>query len=137
MIQIVAGPKGRGKTKLLLDKVNASVNNVPGSIVYLDKSAKHMYELDKKVRLIDVSEFELATPEHFIGFIYGILSQDHDLNAIYFDSFIKISKTTLDTLVDVIKVFENISKKYNIDFVISLSLEDDEVPEYLKQYIIN
>ncbi|MBQ8730897.1 MAG: twitching motility protein PilT [Lachnospiraceae bacterium] len=137
MIQIVAGPKGRGKTKLLLDKVNASVNNVPGSIVYLDKSAKHMYELDKKVRLIDVSEFELATPEHFIGFIYGILSQDHDLHAIYFDSFIKISKTTLDTLVDVIKVFENISKKYNIDFVISLSLEDDEVPEYLKQYIIN
>ena len=43
MIQIIAGEKGKGKTKILLDKVNADVLEAKGSIVYLDKSTKHMY----------------------------------------------------------------------------------------------
>ena len=48
MIQIIAGKKGKGKTKHLLDKVNAEVKEVHGNIVYLDKSSKHMYELNKQ-----------------------------------------------------------------------------------------
>ena len=60
MIQIIAGKKGKGKTKHLLDKVNAEVKEVHGNIVYLDKSSKHMYELNNKVRLIDTSEFDLS-----------------------------------------------------------------------------
>ena len=57
MVQLIVGKKGKGKTKQLLDKVNTEVKEVSGNIVYLDKSAKHMYELNNKVRLIDVSEF--------------------------------------------------------------------------------
>ena len=54
MVQLVVGKKGKGKTKYLLDKVNAEVQNASGNIVYLDKSTKHMYELNNKIRLIDV-----------------------------------------------------------------------------------
>lgn len=72
MIQIIAGKKGKGKTKHLLDKVNAEVKEVHGNIVYLDKSSKHMYELNNKVRLIDTSEFGLSSSDGFIGFICGI-----------------------------------------------------------------
>ena len=63
MIQIIAGKKGKGKTKHLLDKVNAEVKEVHGNIVYLDKSSKHMYELNNKVRLIDTSEFGLSSSD--------------------------------------------------------------------------
>ena len=45
MVQIIAGEKGKGKTKILLDKVNSDVKISKGTIVYLDKSNKHMYEL--------------------------------------------------------------------------------------------
>lgn len=76
MIQIIAGKKGKGKTKHLLDKVNAEVKEVHGNIVYLDKSSKHMYELNNKVRLIDTSEFGLSSSDGFIGFICGIISQN-------------------------------------------------------------
>ena len=55
MIQIIAGRKGKGKTKQLLDKVNAEIKTAHGNIVYLDKSSKHMYELNNRIRLIDVS----------------------------------------------------------------------------------
>ena len=57
MVQLIVGRKGKGKTKHLLDKVNSEVKNISGSIVYLDKSTKHMYELNNKVRLINVSEY--------------------------------------------------------------------------------
>ena len=43
MVQIIAGKKGKGKTKYLLDMANTAVKEAKGSIVYLDKSAKHMY----------------------------------------------------------------------------------------------
>ena len=57
MVQLIVGNKGKGKTKYLLEKVNTEVKDSVGSVVYLDKSPKHMYELNNKVRLIDVSEY--------------------------------------------------------------------------------
>ena len=69
MVQIIAGRKGKGKTKYLLDMANTAVKEAKGSIVYLDKSSKHMYELNNKIRLINVAEFSVSTAEGFIGFI--------------------------------------------------------------------
>ncbi|MFW5672267.1 MAG: twitching motility protein PilT, partial [Acetivibrio ethanolgignens] len=57
MIQIIAGEKGKGKTKILLEKVNTDIKTANGNVVYLDKSTKHMYELNNKVRLINVKDF--------------------------------------------------------------------------------
>ena len=91
MVQLIVGQKGKGKTKQLLDKVNSEVKNIAGNIVYLDKSTKHMYELNNKVRLIDVSQYMIENSSEFIGFVSGILSQDHDLQQMYFDSFLKIA----------------------------------------------
>ena len=72
MVQLIVGKKGKGKTKYLLDKVNTAIQDAHGSIVYLDKSSKHMYELNNKIRLIDVSAFPLRNSDEFIGFICGI-----------------------------------------------------------------
>ena len=92
MIQIIAGKKGKGKTKHLLEKVNAEIKTAHGNIVYLDKSTKHMYELNNKIRLIDTSAYPVTNSDEFIGFICGILSQDNDLEQMYLDSFLKIAK---------------------------------------------
>ena len=84
MVQLIVGKKGKGKTKHLLDKVNSEVQQVSGSIVYLDKSTKHMYELNNKIRLIDVSSYLISDSSEFLGFVCGIISQDHDLQQMYF-----------------------------------------------------
>ena len=75
MVQLIIGEKGKGKTKVLLDKVNEEVLSASGNYVYLDKSSKHMYELNNKVRLIDVSNYYIENAEQFIGFISGIISR--------------------------------------------------------------
>ena len=85
MIEIIAGLKGHGKTKILIQKVNDDIKLTKGTIVYLDKNNKHMYELSNQIRLIVVPEFNIENTDMFIGFIAGILSQDHDLDKIYLD----------------------------------------------------
>ena len=70
---------------------NTAIKESKGSIVYLDKSSKHMYELSNKIRLINVAEFPVHSPEGFVGFLCGIISQDHDLETMYLDSFLKLS----------------------------------------------
>ncbi len=82
MVQLIVGNKGKGKTKQLLDKVNNEIKEISGNIVYLDKSTKHMYELNNKVRLIDVSQFMVENSGEFLGFVCGIISQDHDLEVV-------------------------------------------------------
>ena len=79
MIEIICGVKGKGKTKELLERVNSSVKSASGNVVYLDKSQKHMYELNNKTRLINVMDYPITNCDEFIGFICGIVSQDSDL----------------------------------------------------------
>ena len=137
MIQFIVGAKGKGKTKHLLEKVNNAVKTVDGNIVYLDKNSKHMYELKNRIRLINTSEFPFSTTEEFFGFICGIVSQDHDLQEVYLDSFMDVAfikdKGQLESVFD---KFEKISSQFDVDFIISVSLEPDEVPEKYKSQVI-
>ena len=136
MVQLIVGEKGKGKSKHLLDKVNTEVKNISGNIVYLDTSAKHMYELNNKVRLINVSDYMVENCNEFVGFICGIISQDHDLQQMYFDNFLKISSVESDTLVNVIKKLERIGEEFSIDFIISIGMNESDLPEDLKSKII-
>lgn len=136
MIQIIAGNKGNGKTKYLLDKVNSEIKSVHGNIVYLDKNAKHMYELNNKVRLIDVSEYMVGNADEFIGFISGIISQDHDLEQMYLDSFLKVAKLEGSDVSATLDKLAAIGEKYQITFVLSISLDPSELPENMQDKVI-
>lgn len=137
MVQLIAGRKGKGKTKHLLDKVNEEVKNINGNIVYLDKSTKHMYELNNKVRLIDVSDYLVEDTDEFLGFVSGIISQDHDLQQMYFDSFLKIAHLENGgDILPAIDKLEKISGKFGVDFILSVSVDENELPEAIKSKII-
>lgn len=132
MIQIIAGEKGKGKTKHLLDRVNESVKSATGNIVYLDKNQKHMYELSNKVRLINVSDYLISNSDEFLGFLCGILSQDHDLEEMYLDSFLTIAVMKDEEITHVITKLEEISDKFHVNFVLSISRNENDLPECTK-----
>ena len=136
MVQLIVGKKGKGKTKYLLDKVNSEIKTVSGNIVYLDKSTKHMFELNNKVRLIDVSDYAFENSAEFVGFVCGIISQDHDLEQMYFDSFLKISKLENESITDVVNRLETLGKKFNVKFILSVSCDESELDESLKSKVI-
>ena len=139
MIQLITGEKGKGKTKVLLENVNSAVEAATGNIVYLDKSAKHMYDLNNKIRLINLSEYDILDSSEFFGFLTGIISQDHDLEKVYLDSFLSISQTKENDQEDLLKSLDRLSKigdKYNVSFVVSLSRNAAELPDIPNAEII-
>ena len=101
----------------------------------MDRSAQHMYELNNKVRLINVNEFQLESEDAFVGFISGIISQDHDLEYLFLDSFLKLASLEGKPITDCIRSLDTLSDKYKINIIISLSMSKEEVPEDLKDHI--
>lgn len=137
MIELIVGKKGKGKTKVLLERANSAVKSAHGSIVYLDKSSKHMYELNNKIRLIDVSAFPLKNSDEFVGFICGILSQDHDLEQVYLDGFLTISQLgEQNDVTDTLSQLDTIGQQFDLTFVVSISMDKEEIPASLQSKII-
>ncbi len=138
MIQFIIGEKGKGKTKVLLEKANAQIKEANGNVVYLDKNAQHMFELNNRIRLIDVTGYPLTDSDEFIGFICGIISQDHDLEYVYLDSFLKIAKiNSVEDAGPVLEQIESIGKQFKVNFVISISLTRNQLPENFHDGIIS
>lgn len=136
MVQLIVGNKGKGKTKHLLDKVNTQVLEATGNIVYLDKNTKHMYELNNKVRLINVSDYMVASSDEFVGFICGIISQDHDLQMMFLDNFLSIAYLDGKDITPVVDKLEKLGETFGVDFVLSVGVNEDELPEALKEKVI-
>jgi hypothetical protein len=135
MVELIVGRKGKGKTKVLLERVNAAVKEVNGSIVYLDKNTKHMFELSNRVRLIDCSVYPIKNADEFVGFICGIISQDHDLEQIYLDSFLTTAKLEGLDVTNTLSQLDAVGEKFGVKFIISMSLDENEVPQEYREKV--
>ncbi len=136
MVQLIVGNKGKGKTKHLLDKVNEQVLEATGNIVYLDKNTKHMYELNNKVRLINVSDYLVNSSEEFVGFLSGIISQDHDLQMMFLDNFLNIAYLEEKDITPIVDKLEKLGEVFGVDFVLSVGVNENDLPEALKEKVI-
>lgn len=137
MVQIIAGEMGKGKTKELLKMVNDEVRTISGSVVYLDKTNRHMYELSNRIRLVNVKDYLVENSDQFLGFLAGIISQDNDIEKIYADSFLKLACVDVPQLDAVLNKMEEWSKQFKVDFVLSISLEKEQLPlDYQKAVIL-
>ena len=139
MVRLIVGNKGKGKTTEILAKANSSIKEATGSVVYLDKSSKDMYDLHRNIRLIDVSRFPITNSEQFVGFVCGIISQDHDLQEMYLDGFLKCTKLDeddIDEINDTIRELDAVSTAFDIDFYISVSVDVDVLVAELKEKVV-
>ena len=136
MVQLIIGEKGKGKTIELLDKVNKEIQDVTGNVVYLDKNTRHMFELNNKIRLINCSDYLLDSADAFVGFVSGIISQDHDLQKMYLDSFMKVANVEAAGVEAVLKKLAVVSEKFKVDFVISVSVTESDLSDEMKANVI-
>ncbi|MBR2189392.1 MAG: twitching motility protein PilT [Eubacterium sp.] len=137
MVRFVVGNEGKGKTRYLLEQANTAIREASGNVVYLDKSSSKMYELNNRIRLIDLSKYPLRSSEEFIGFICGIISQDHDLEKVYVDNFIRLAKITDDEgLARTAEEIEMISSMYQVDFTLSISKDKEELAPALQEKVV-
>ena len=136
MVRLITGKNGKGKSKVLLEKVNTEVKTVLGNVVYIDTTTKHMYELNNKIRLINASEYMLNSGDRFIGFLSGIISQDHDLQQMYFDNFLKLANLEIGEIEGAVRELELLSDKFGVDIYLSVSTSDGDIPASLEDRVL-
>ena len=124
MVKLVVGTKGKGKTKYLLDNANSEAKSSDGVVIYLDKNTKHMFELDRSIRLVNVNEYPVPDFDVLMGFICGLIAGNNDIEAIYFDSFLTLNKLII------------LSDKLNVDFIVSLSMDESDLSDTFKEYVV-
>ena len=128
MVKLLVGHKGSGKTKQMIDLANDQIETSKGSVIFINKNHRLMYDLKYRIRVICMEDFEHITNcDEYIGFLYGIISLDHDIETVYIDSILKHAYFSLGDLPEFIDRLKKISKNYGMDFVVSLSAEKEEM----------
>ena len=128
MVKLLIGHKGSGKTSQMVELANESVKTSNGSIIFINKNHRLMYELSYNIRVICMEDYENITNiDEYIGFIYGIISSDHDIETIFIDSILKHADVSLGDLPEFIDRLKAISEIYELDFVVSVSAAKEEM----------
>ncbi|MBO5098689.1 MAG: hypothetical protein J6C16_00815 [Clostridia bacterium] len=136
MISIIMGKKGTGKTKYLVDHVNTAVKDEQGTLVFISKDNRLMYDLKSSVRYIITEEFSIDNYDMFYGFVSGIIANNFDTSNIFIDSIWKIVAEGEEEFDKFIAAIEKLESKWNINFTIAISAEKELAPEYIKKYLV-
>ena len=137
MVKILAGEKGEGKTKRMIDMANAAGKEAKGNIVFVDDDNSHMYDLHYSVRFVETPKFIMEDPQVFRGFVCGILSQNSDIETIYIDGLNHIMDRISDAdFTAFIQELDKTSKEAEMDMVMIISRKTDALPAGVQQYLI-
>ncbi len=136
MIKIIAGNKGSGKTKRLIDMTNDVAKTAAGNVVFLDKDNSYMYEVDRAVRFVNVKDYHVSSAEMFLGFLGGMLASNYDISTIFVDAFLKLVKVELADAGWFFASLEEYGKKHDVTFVLSVSADPEALPEFCKAFVI-
>lgn len=128
LVRVFAGHKGSGKTKQMIQMANDMVQTAHGSIVFINKNKRLTYNLKYQIRVVSMDDFESITNiDEYIGFIYGIISSDHDIEVIFIDGILRHKDVHIPDLNEFFERLKNISEEHELDFVVSVSADLDEL----------
>lgn len=133
MIKLITGRKGTGKTKILVDMINADAVATDGNVICIDKGTKLNFDIPHSVRIADVDEYEISGFDAFYGFVAGMLAGNFDITEVFVDSILKIGGRDYDALGTVLDKINKISKDKKV--VLTISADKSELPDSVKAYI--
>ena len=128
MVRLVVGTKGTGKTKKMIEMANHRAEESKGNIVFINKDHRLMYDLNHNIRVITMDDYEgITNSDEYIGFIYGMISSDHDIDTMFIDGILRHADVSLGNLPIFIERLKIISNDFGIHFTVSLSAEKEEM----------
>lgn len=135
MLNILIGEKGTGKTKKLIDMVHQAEAATTGSVVFINKGDRHIFDVSHRVRLVDTKEFDVDTYRSLYGLICGMISQNYDIKNIFIDSITKIAGEDLDALEVFLDELDKLSAKFDVEIVIIISMAAEAAPAGVTKFV--
>ncbi len=137
MIQIICGPKGTGKTKVMLEKLNTACNDAKGDIVFITDKRFNTVSINFKVRLLYTEEFRVMELNAFIGFVKGLLAGNADIEYLFIDGLCKMTGYETEDVDKFLSAICELEKEYGFKAIMTVSMDEDKIPESAKNYIVN
>ncbi|MCL2493566.1 MAG: hypothetical protein FWF33_05950 [Clostridiales bacterium] len=135
LVSLIVGHKGTGKTKMMIDLANDRAAKSNGHVVFVNKNHRLMYDLIHEIRVVCMEDYEeITNSDEYIGFLYGIISSDHDIDAIFIDSILKHANVNKEDIPEFLARLKVISEQHGIDFVVSLSADLDELSDEITHF---
>ena len=135
MIKVIYGAKGTGKTKMMIDAANATVEVAKGHMIFITDSKRGMYDLDRKVRFIDTSDYDIAGEAALCGFVKGVIAGNHDNEYVYIDGVVRIAGKPVQELAAFFYMLDKAAKDSNITVTVSVTGTREELPDFVTKYL--
>ena len=136
MIKVIYGAKGTGKTKMMIDAANAAVEKAKGHLIYITDSKRYMYDLEREVRFIDTSEYDIAGEAALCGFVKGVIAGNHDNEYVFIDGVVRIAGKPVAELAAFFYMLDKVAKNNNMVITVSVSASKEELPDFVTKYLV-
>jgi len=139
LVHFMAGHKGEGKTRRIIGMANEHAKVTDGNLVFIDDDKRHIFDLHRDIRFVEATKGILETHREFVCFLWGILTQNSDIQHIYVDGLTNIvvyGAINNDTLPALRTQLEKFSEEYEVDFTISMHYDREILPQEIKEILI-
>ena len=128
-VAFMAGQKGEGKTRKLIDMANSEAKITDGHLVFIDDDKRHIHDVHRDIRFVETGKGLLSNHREFTGFVLGILSQNSDIQHIFVDGLNNIVETVdTESLLKLQARLEAIARVDDVNFTISVNWEKSSLP---------
>ena len=135
MIHVIMGLKGSGKTKKLIDGINAAVAQASGDVVCIEYGKKLTYDVTYKVRLVDSQEYAINSVEMLKGFLSGMHAGNFDITHVFIDNLYKTIGADLAAAEDFVAWAAKFAVNNSMEITVALSEDPANASEAMRQYL--
>ena len=135
MIQVIMGLKGSGKTKKLIDSINAAVATAQGDVVCIEYGKKLTYDVNYRARLVDSQEYGITSLDMLKGFLSGLHAGNFDITNVYIDNLYKTIGTDRAAGEEFILWCAKFADDNNMNITITVSDDPAGASEEVKKYL--
>lgn len=135
MIKVIYGSKGTGKTKQMIESANGTVGQAKGYIVFATDNKRCMYDLDRAIRFIDVTDYDIAGETALCGFIKGLIAGNSDNEYIYIDGAMRIAGKPVSEMSAFFFMLDKVATENALNVIVSVSASKEELPDFVQKYL--
>ena len=135
MIKVIYGAKGTGKTKMMIDAANATVAVAKGHMIFITDNKRGMYDLEREVRFIDTSDYDVAGEAALCGFVKGVIAGNNDNEYVFIDGVARIAGKPVQEMAAFFYMLEKVGKDDGVTITVSVSAEKEELPDFVTKYL--
>lgn len=136
MVRVIMGVKGTGKTKQMIELINAAAKSESGSVVCIEHGSKLTYDIHYQIRLIEAKEYALTSFDMLKGFISGLHAGNYDITQVFVESLTKLVNVSAEDpqVEHFLDWLNDFGEKNGIKFTITVSADASLASDGVKKY---